>query len=330
MNARRVTVIGLGLIGGSIARRLHRAGCNVSGVDTNADTRERAARDGIPAVAPGEEPSEQPELVIVAVPPVQTTASVLAALQRWPEALVTDVASVKSGVIPAPASGADLSRYLPGHPLAGGAHGGYQASSAELLDGAVWALCPLAATPLELAARFGPFLDELGAVALICTPAQHDRAVARSSHLPHVVAASLAGASLTDPAAMIATLSGGALRDSSRIAAADLELWWEIFGANRAELIAAVDDFEQRLAGLKSAIAAGDQLAAAAIWKRGQDAQALIARCRWSEREYSEVARPIVDGWTPWLAMGEGGTVLRRLELAGYELRAQASRPAAA
>ena len=128
---------------------------------------------------------------------------------------------------------------------------------------------------------------------------------------------------------MIATLSGGALRDSSRIAAADLELWWEIFGANRAELIAAVDDFEQRLAGLKSAIAAGDQLAAAAIWKRGQDAQALITRCRWSEREYSEVARPIVDGWAPWLAMGEGGTVLRRLEVAGYELRGQASRPAA-
>ena len=68
MNARRVTVIGLGLIGGSIARRLHRAGCNVSGVETNAATRERAARDGIPAVAPGEEPAEQPELVIVAVP----------------------------------------------------------------------------------------------------------------------------------------------------------------------------------------------------------------------------------------------------------------------
>jgi prephenate dehydrogenase len=326
MSGRRVTVIGLGLIGASIAKRLHAAGCRVGGVDIDVDTRERAARDGIPAVAPGED-AEQPELIVVAVPPAETAASVLAALQRWPEALVTDVASVKVSVIPSPDARADLSRYLPGHPLAGSAHGGYEASSAELFDDAVWALCPTAVTPLGLAARFSPFLDALGAVALICTPQQHDRAVARSSHLPHVTAAALAGASVIDPAAMIATLSGGALRDSSRIAAADLELWWEIFSANRAELIDSIDDFEELLTGLKSAIAAGDLPAAAAIWKRGQDAQALITRCRWSAREYHEVARPLVDGWEPWLAMGDGGTVLRKLELAGYELRGQASRP---
>jgi len=330
MRAGRVTVIGLGLIGGSIARRLHSAGCNLSGVDPDEATRADAERDGIRALAPGEEDDERPELVVVAVPPEQTAHNVSTALRRWPEALVTDVASVKAPVIPAADARTDLSRYLPGHPLAGSAEGGYRASDPGLFDGAVWALCPIAATPLELAARFGPFLDELGAVALICTPQAHDRAVARSSHLAHVVAISLAGANLIDPAAMNATLSGGALRDGSRIAAADIDLWWDILGANRSELLSALDDFEQILADLRRAIASGDEQAATAIWERGQQAQALIRRCRWSEREYSEVARPLVDGWAPWLAMGEDGAVLRRLELAGYELRGQASRPVSA
>lgn len=322
---REVTVIGLGLIGGSIARRLTAAGDRVSGVDPDSATRAAAERDGIRALARPEELPEQPELVIVAVPPEQTRGVLLAALERWPDALISDVASVKGPVIPEVPERSGSGGYLPGHPLAGSESTGYRASSPDTFDGAVWALCPTPRTPLELLPRFGPVLDDLGAVALICTPETHDRAVARTSHLPHVVAISLAAANLVEPAAMIATLSGGALRDSSRIAAADIELWWEILRANRGEVLSAIEDFQDTFAALKGAIAADDQESAATIWKRGQEAHALIVRSRWSARSYSEVAHPLSGGWAPWLQMGERGTVLRNLRLDSEELRAQAS-----
>jgi prephenate dehydrogenase len=327
VDQREVTVIGLGLIGGSIAKRLLAAGARLSGVDHDAATREDATREGITAVEQPAEIGTAPELVIVAVPPEQTQASVLDALRRWPQALVSDVASVKAPVIPSSGSAGahGLERYLPGHPLAGSASGGYRASSADAFDDAVWALCPLADTPLALAAELGPFLDALGAVALVCTPAAHDRAVARTSHLPHVLAVSLAATNLIEPAAMIATLSGGALRDSSRIAAADIELWWDILRANREELLSAIDDFDALLGALKQAIFAGDEAGARNIWERGSDAQELIMRSRWSQRTWTDLARPLSDGWAPWREIGERGTVLRSLRIDGENLHAQAS-----
>ena len=169
---RTLAVVGLGLIGGSIARRLTSLGWPVSGVDPDPDTREAAGRDGIATAAALEQcPGDAPELVVVAVPPLNTSAVVAAALARWPGALVTDVASVKHALQPdrdlAPS---ERARYLPGHPLAGSAAGGYPASAPDLLDGAVWALCPDPGTPVQLAAGFGGLLDALGAVALVSPP----------------------------------------------------------------------------------------------------------------------------------------------------------------
>jgi prephenate dehydrogenase len=322
-----VTVIGLGLIGGSIARRLVAAGWQVHAIDPDEATREAASRDSIVAVRTTQGTAATPDMVVVAVPPEQTKATIIEALERWPGAIVTDVASVKQPIIPYGSGerGADLSRYLPGHPLAGRPTGGYAASAPELFDGAVWALCPTTDTPLLLAAQFGPLFDTLGAVALVCTAEAHDRAVARTSHLPHLVATALAASNLIEPAAMNATLSGGGLRDTSRVAAADMELWWDILRANRYELAQAVADFEDILFRLKGAIASGDESAAAAIWKQGQDAQALITKCRWSERQFAAIGQPIIDGWGPWRSLGDNGRVLRMIRIDGDNLRAEVS-----
>lgn len=323
------TVIGLGLIGGSIARGLATAGWQVHAIELGGATREAAGQDGIMAVETIESRADTgpQDVVVVAVPPEQTKAMVISALGRWPEAIVTDVASVKQPVIPYGdgKSGADLSRYLPGHPLTGRPTGGYAGSAPNLFDGAVWAVCPSAQTPIWLAAQLGPFFDALGAVVLVCSAAAHDRAVARTSHLPHLVATALAAANLIEPAAMNATLSGGGLRDTSRIAAADMTLWWDILRANRYELARAIEDFEDILFRLKGAIASGDEATAATIWREGQDAQALITRYRWSERDFSDMAKPTADGWMPWHSLGDNGRVLRKLHIAGDTVKAQVS-----
>jgi prephenate dehydrogenase len=322
MSESSATVIGLGLIGGSIAKGLSAAGWLVAGVDPDEHARATAAADGIAACASPAQIEHAPQLVIVAVPPSQTADCVHDALLRWPSAVLTDVASVKRAAIP---EGAPLARFLPGHPLAGSESGGYGSSAPEMFLGATWALCPTSASPPALAADVGALLDALGAVALVCTPDAHDRAVARTSHLPHLLAAALADVGLVPPTGMAAALSGGALRDGTRTAGADIALWWSILAANGDQLADAIAELELTLAALRDAVASGDRAAAVAIWDRAQRARAQFMSARWGEREFEEIAIPLGDGWGPWLALGEQGRVLRHIRLDYEMLRAEVS-----
>lgn len=252
-----VLVIGTGLIGTSLALSLRRGGAAVWLDDRDPEALAVAVRRG--AGTPRAHLAGQPGLVVVAVPPVATAGVVADALHRYPEAIVTDVASVKVPVHRAlVASGVGISRYVGGHPMAGREASGPAAARADLLDDRPWVITPhpsaseaavAAVRALAVAARAFPVpmpLDE------------HDKAVALVSHVPQVLS-SLLAARLLDSSDSAVAIAGQGLRDMTRIAASDPDLWVEILSANAAPVTAALGAVRRDLDGLLDALGALDQ-----------------------------------------------------------------------
>ena len=297
--------VGLGLIGGSLLRALGGAG-----YDADPATREAAAREGY-EVAGSLEELRGCELVLVSVPPARTAAVVEEVLETLPEALVADTASVKAGL---PRS----HRLVGAHPMAGAETAGWAASSPALLAGATWAVCP-AGDALEPLLALGAAVDALGGRLVACTPAEHDAAVARTSHVPHVAAQALAG--LAAEGGLQAALAGTAFRDMTRVARADAGLWAEIFSANRDACIAAVDELVARLGVLRAAL--GDEEATRTEWALGLGWLAAVDAARRHELGWREEP---VAGWDGLLALGREGLAVRRLRADGGALRAEVAR----
>ena len=243
-----VLVVGAGLLGTSIGLALRRQGIDVLLSDVNPENVTIAAGLGAgTAAADGAEP----QLVVVAVPPDHLADEITKALDRF-DAVVTDVGSVKSEplhfvsqrVVPG-----QLTRYVGGHPMAGSERSGPFAASAALFDGRPWAVAPHEGSDPEAVELVTELTRLCGATAITFTPAEHDLAVARTSHLPHLLAALVAG-TLTDAPATHLTLSGQGVRDVTRIAAGDPSMWQQIVSANAtalAELLGGVRDDLDRL-----------------------------------------------------------------------------------
>jgi prephenate dehydrogenase len=241
----KVGVAGLGLIGGSLLRALGGVG-----YDADPAVREIAAAEGF-EVAESLDGLAGCELVFVAVPPAITYAVVRDALDAAPDAMVADTASVM-GKPP------ELDRFVAAHPMAGAETSGWAASSAELLRGATWAACPSGSGPEPLL-RLSAAVEALGGRIVTCTAQEHDDAVARTSHVPHLVALALAGL------APDTTLAGTAFRDMTRVAHADPALWSQILTANREAVGPALDELIARLASLRGLL--GDEQALRAAWE---------------------------------------------------------------
>jgi cyclohexadieny/prephenate dehydrogenase len=259
----RVAVIGLGLLGGSVAGAARARGVakRVVGVSRSRDTAAAAvaaglADEGTAELAAGVAGAD----LVVLCTPVFAMAETLrrAAPQLGRGALVTDVGSVKGrlvetlpGLLPPGAC------YVGAHPMAGSHHTGLRHARADLFEGAACVLTPTAATPPEALARVRAFWAALGARLFERDPAAHDAEVAWVSHLPHAVAfayaASLAGA----PAAAFA-LKGGGFRDFTRIAASDPELWADILATNAKALAGPLASAGAALGALARAIESGD------------------------------------------------------------------------
>lgn len=246
-----VLVVGAGLIGTSVAMALARAGLVVHLRDIDRTVAHVAAsRAGASEAAPASEPSA----VVVATPPDQLAASVADALEEFPGAVVTDVGSVKSAVLAAlHASGADVDRYVGGHPMAGSERSGPLASSPDLFAGRSWAVVPHALSAPAAVAVVEEIARRCGAVVVRMSAEQHDLAVARVSHLPHVVAAVTAGLLLGAPDEHLA-LSGQGLRDVTRIASSDPVLWRQIVSANAVALAPLVAELRDRLDDLHTSL----------------------------------------------------------------------------
>jgi prephenate dehydrogenase len=301
----RTGVVGLGLIGGSLLRAL-------GGVGYDADPAVRTA-----AAADGFEVAGEPaglagcELVLVAVPPARVTDVVAELLEALPDALVADTTSVK-GPLPR------HERLVGGHPMAGAESAGWAASTAVLLQGAPWAACP-AGKALEPLLALSAAVDALGGRIVACTAEEHDAAVARTSHVPHLAAQALAG--LAADGGLQAALAGTAFRDMTRVARADAELWSEILAANRDACLDAVDELVARLGVLRAAL--GDVDAIRTEWALGLGWLEAVDAARWHEPAWSEEP---VDGWPGLLEHGRAGRAVRRLRRDGGTLRAEVAR----
>ena len=257
----RVVVLGTGLIGTSIALGARDRGARVWLSDTDPAAARLAADLGAgEPLAPGGPPDGPADLAVLAMPPDAVAAALAGAQERRLAAVYTDTASVKEPPLrQARQLGCDLSRYVPGHPLAGRERSGPAAARADLYLGRPWALCPGEDTAEQPVQAVASLVRALGAEPALISAGEHDRWVALVSHAPHLVASAMA-ARLADAPAGALTLAGQGLRDVTRIAAGDAVLWAQILSANAApvaDVLAAVAADLSSAAALLSAAAPG-------------------------------------------------------------------------
>jgi prephenate dehydrogenase len=276
----RIAVLGVGLIGGSIglaARR--RLNAPVTGFDLNPATLERALEVGALDERAGSvaEACDGAELVFCAAP-----VSALPDLARnalaacGGDCVVTDVGSTKREIVSA--LGED-ERFIGGHPLAGAETSGVHNARAELLDGARWYLTPTTYSGGLLYDRLQRTLGEIGARPQAIDAEVHDRLMATVSHLPHVIANVLVNQAASELGADSERLpeAGPSLRDTTRVAGANPEIWGDIFASNREALAAAIDATVKRLQTASALITEGDR-DAVSRWHEGaaEDRRALL------------------------------------------------------
>ena len=276
MRPSTLGVIGLGAIGGSVARQAKQAGITTV-LGWSPDPAERVtavqqgAIDDAPAVSA--DVARAADLLVLAAPPaanLQLLESLRQHLHR--DCLVTDVGSVKRGIVARAEALGIAARFAGSHPLAGTHEHGFEASRRTLFAGAVVYVTPTRGGG-EAAREVVQFWEAvLGARAVVVDAAAHDAQMAVTSHLPQVIA-SLLGRYLAEHVPPGATLGPGA-RDTTRLAASEPGLWTEILLMNRDVLLPALRSLEEPLGELERALEKGDAttvaawLARAAAWRR--------------------------------------------------------------
>ena len=256
----RLAVIGTGLIGASAALGAGRAGVReVVGWDPDAAHLAIAVERGAVDAAAGlAEAVADAEIVLVAAPVGELPHTVREALERAPAGCtVTDVGSTKGPVCEA--AGHDP-RFVGGHPICGAETRGPDRASADLFEGATWFMTPTATTAPERLRLVHGFVSSLGARPVAIGPDAHDRLVAVTSHLPHVLANVLlnhAGSTRIDGHDPLQA-AGGSLRDMTRIGGANPRIWVDIFLDNRDALAGALAEQRRQLEQVERALAAGD------------------------------------------------------------------------
>jgi prephenate dehydrogenase len=273
----QVRIVGSGLLGASLGHVLTSLGVDVVLDDASRTALSIAVDYGAGRRAAAD---DAPAVVVVAVPPDATAAVVAAELAAWPDAVVTDVASVKGGILgDLQAAGADLTRYVGSHPMAGRERGGAIAARADLFLGRPWVLAPAPDAGADAVWAVENIAADAGAIPIIMPAQEHDEAVALVSHVPQVVASALA-ARLRGAVPEAVGLAGGGLRDTTRIAESDPGLWVQILGANSAPvariLRAVRDDLDTAITALDDPDAPGARRALADLLAAGNAGVASI------------------------------------------------------
>ncbi len=226
----RVRIVGSGLIGTSIGLALVQSGIQVEMVDSDS-ANQALAMDLI-----GGAQVSDPDLVIFAVPSSRLPLIIRDEFELNPNSTFMDVGSVKNDVILEVETVSGLStRFVPTHPMAGREIGGAGAARADLFRGRSWIVTPSADLKAESRYIVNELIDLLGATSIELTPRDHDRAVAKISHMPQIAASLLAKQLIGTPPEWM-ELAGQGLRDTTRIAGSDESLWKEIIYFNREEL----------------------------------------------------------------------------------------------
>ena len=257
---KQVTIVGVGLLGGSaaLALKAHDPRVRIAGVGRRQSSLDEALRVGAVDTAHLDvtEAIDGADLVILATPVgafEQYLRALAPVLRRG--MIVTDVGSTKAGVVRA------AERILsPGgpfvgsHPMAGSEQKGVAYARADLFNGATCILTPSARTPAGAIRRVERFWQALGMRIVRMTPAAHDKTMARVSHLPHA----LAGLLMILPGRGDLDVSATGFRDATRLAGGDPEMWRDIFLTNRRAILAAIDEFDQDLMHLRDLIELAD------------------------------------------------------------------------
>jgi prephenate dehydrogenase len=257
----KVAIVGVGLIGGSIGLALLRRNLarEVVGIGrSEANLQLARQRGALTATAQSIEAAVAgASLIIVCTPVAQIARDVQRVAQHCTaDALITDAGSTKLEIVQQIGRSAAASRwpagvrFVGGHPLAGSEKRGAAHASADLFVDRTVIVTPVEETGAADVATLRDFWSALGARVVEMSPAQHDQVLARTSHLPHVVAAALAGAT---PVESLPYTAGG-WQDTTRIAGGDIELWRQILLSNRANVLGAIDHFSDRLGQLRSAL----------------------------------------------------------------------------
>ncbi len=260
--AARVAFVGLGLVGGSLAKATRKAwpGVTILGVDRPAILEVAREARLIDESAPLDTAAElvaSADLVVFCLPVLAIAQSLerLAPALRA-RAVATDTGSTKR-VIVETAARVGLTRFVGGHPMAGMAQGGLAHADAGLVAGARWFLCPAAGVEPTALQLLRQWVRDLGAHPIELEAAEHDRAVALTSHLPHVVANAIAEAVL-DGGALDA--AGGSLRDVLKVAGAPFETWGDTLVTNAEAVRGALDDLRERLRVLAESLEDRDRM----------------------------------------------------------------------
>ena len=260
-----VVIIGLGLIGGSLARDLRRCGHRLTACGRDAARLAPAIGlgivDAVATDADWQAAVAGADVVVLGVP-VGRTREVYARIRPHlaAGAVVTDVGSTKCSVVRdlKALCGQLPARFVPGHPIAGTEHSGFAASVEGLFAGRTVVLTPTADTDPAATARVTALWHEVGAQVLTLTPEQHDAALALTSHLPQMLAYTLMGQFAEASGVPLAPLVGSGFRSLTRLAGSDPAMWRDVSLANRAQLSLTLRRYMERLGELAAAVDAGD------------------------------------------------------------------------
>lgn len=311
----QVRIVGTGLLGTSIGLGLREHDVDVILDDASPSALQLAIDYGAGRL-PGID--DAPGLIVVCVPPDVTAQVVARELGRYRDALVTDVASVKSAPLADLRDlGADLSRYLGTHPMAGRERGGPIAARADLFIGRPWVIAGHDDISYRRAAAIEDMILDLGAVPVEMTAASHDESVALVSHVPQLIS-TLMAARLRDGSNAALGLAGQGVRDVTRVAASDPSLWVQILGANATPAVGILksfrDDLDAVIAALENPTATGSRRAIADAMSAGNTGVARLPGKHGQDRKFAQLVVKVDD--TP----GEMARLLTEIGEAGVNM----------
>jgi prephenate dehydrogenase len=274
----RLAVIGVGLIGGSFALALKKAGkvSHVIGAGRSRANLEQARSRGIiDALAPDAASAAREADVVLVAAPVAQFPQIFAELKDC-AALITDAGSTKRDVIAAAraALGERISQFVPGHPIAGAEQSGAAAASAELFHERRVVLTPLAENAPRAVQKVEELWQACGARVARLDADEHDAVLAAVSHLPHVLAYALVHeVASRGNAEQLFSYAAGGFRDFTRIASSHPEMWRDICVANRDRLLAELHRYQAALAQMERLLGAGDAAGLERLFARARDAR---------------------------------------------------------
>jgi len=273
-----VAIFGVGLIGGSFALAIRKAGFQGRIIGVSSDQTIRAAldRNVIDEGMPARQAAALADLVYLSQP-IHKIVDCLEELDTWvkPGALITDAGSTKQLIVDRASQVISRARFLGGHPMAGRERRGVEAAESDLFQGRPYVLTPRSPADLDhpAAREFAAWIPRIGSFPVILGPEEHDRTVALTSHLPQLVSTALA-ALLEDRPDLQTRVCGPALLDSTRLALSSFDIWGDIFDTNRDALRLALESYIAKLQEFQTAL--NGPLEAPSI-RRGFDAGSRFA-----------------------------------------------------